>query len=177
MQPIHLTFVAAVLIAAPGLVQAKEPAPPPAVFQAVIDCRVEPDPDKRLACFDRAVDAMAAASKDRELLVTDRPAMREARQELFGYAVPDATPLLGDDAVNAEDRIDSITAKIARAALDPRGRVVLTLEGGARWQQIDGETIPAPRVGQSVTIRKAALGSFLAKVEKGRAFRVRRIGD
>ena len=79
----------------------------------------------------------------------------------------------GDD--KDADRIDSIDTVIASVSQDGSGRYRLRLEDDALWVQTDSiGTILPPRAGQKIHIKSAAMGSFMAKVEGGRAFRVRR---
>src|SRR5687768_14263722 len=79
---------AALTAAASASAKDKPAAAPPAIHQAVVDCRALADPAQRLACFDRTVGEMAKAGADKELVVLDREAMRETRKGLFGFNLP-----------------------------------------------------------------------------------------
>ena len=62
--------------------------PPPAVFQAVIDCRAIGDSGARLACYDAKVATLAEAQKSADLFVASKDDIRKARRGLFGHHVP-----------------------------------------------------------------------------------------
>ncbi len=146
-------------------------APPP-VFQAVLDCKSVIDPTERLACYDKTVDSMAAASREKDLVVADRATMKEARKGLFGLGLPKLKLFGGGDS----EEVTEIESTIAgfRAASD--GLLVFTLADGARWKQTDGR-LQYPKAGDKVKIRKAALGSFMANINDKPGIRVMRLGN
>ena len=47
------------------------------------------DNAERLACFDKAVGTIVAASDSDDLRIVDREEVRETRRKLFGFALPD----------------------------------------------------------------------------------------
>ena len=161
------------LAAQPALAKDKEQpldGPPPAVFQAVIDCKAIADPAARLACYDQAVSAMVAARSSRDLVVTDRAAVREAKRGLFGLSLPSIKLL---DAADAGDEVKEIESTIAGIRMAGDGFPVFTLEDGARWKQTDGRNT-FPKAGQKIRIRKAALGSYMASIAGQPGVRVTR---
>ncbi len=140
---------------------------PPAVFQAVLDCKGIADPSSRLACFDKAVEALNAAKAANDLVVTDRATVREAKKGLFGLTVP-SLKLFGG---GKDEDVTEIESKISAIRLAGDGFPIFTLEDGARWKQTDGRnTFPKP--GQIMRIRKAALGSYVASINNQPAVRV-----
>lgn len=153
---------------------AAPPAKRPPAFQKLVDCRAIADPDQRLACFDREVAAVAAAEGRQDLVVIDRAKVRTARKTLFGLQVPDLGIFGGGD--DGEEGVGRIEAKIASVGRNPDGRWTFRLVDGARWVQADSRELGVdPAAGQTVAIRKAAMGSFLANVNKQIAIRVRRV--
>lgn len=172
MQRIALISASLVFIAAPAFAKDKEPPPPPPVFQAVVDCKSIADPTERLACYDRTVEAMATASRERELAVYDRNTMREARRGIFGLGLP-KLKLFDDDQSEEVTEIDS---KIASLRMANDGFYIFVLEDGARWKQTDGHN-PFPKPGQKIHIRKAAMGSFMANIDGQPAVRVTRLAN
>lgn len=170
MRHFALLSASLVLLAAPAAAKDKEPPPPPPVFQAVVDCKTIADPKERLACYDRTVEAMAAASRERELAVYDRTTMREARRGIFGLGLP-KLKLFDDDQSEEVTEIDSTIASL-RMASD--GFHIFVLADGARWKQTDGRNT-FPKAGQKIHIRKAALGSYIANVNDQPGVRVTRI--
>lgn len=68
-----------------------------------------------------------------------------------------------------------ISGRVAEVSRRPTGELVVTLEGGQVWAQIDIETKAVLKPGDSVTIKKAALGSYLLVTPNRVATRVRRL--
>lgn len=154
---------------------AKEPAAlqaPPAISR-VVACTSLADPGQRLACFDREVAAMNQAQRTGDLVAMDRQQVRKTRRSLFGLSLPDLG-LFGDS--ENDDGPSEIVTTIKAARQDSRGTWTIDLAEGGRWVQIDSRLFvidPAP--GHPIRIRRAALGSYLANVNKQIAVRVRRV--
>lgn len=146
-------------------------APPP-VFQAVLDCKSVSDSAARLSCYDKTVESMAAASREKELVVADRETMKEARKGLFGLGLPKLKLFGGGDS----EEVTEIESTIAgfRSATD--GLLVFTLADGARWKQTDGRA-QYPKAGDKIKIRKGALGSFIANINDKTGFKVIRVAS
>lgn len=148
--------------------------PRPAALVRVLDCRAVIDPAERLACFDREVAAMEKAESDKELVVVDRQQIKQARRSLFGLALPSLALFGGGDEEDEEEdaRIEST---IRAATADPYGKYTMVLDDGAVWRQTDGRLLVVrPKPGHPIQIRKAAIGSYLAKVNGQSAIRVTR---
>lgn len=166
---------------APLVAQEQKAPATPEVFSKVLDCRALTDTAARLACFDQTVAAMASAQEAEQLVVVDKAEIREARRGLFGFKLPKIRLFGGgdDDSEEAsfmEPRIDSLDAKVTGVSGDS-GSWVLTLDTGARWQQIDGEYINRPAIGADLSIKRGQLGGYTAKAGTGRAFKVRRLPE
>lgn len=161
-------------------------APPPAdtrvaVIQQLFDCRSVGDPTERLACYDRQVAAVEAAETARDIRIVDREQVRETRRGLFGFSLGSLSIFGGG---NDDDRQDSrtnpeivqeIEAKISAVDQDSTGRWVFALDNGQRWVQQNAEAIGrTPHVGNSIRIRRAAFGTFMANIEDRPGFRIRR---
>lgn len=160
------------LVPAPLAAQPREQGPPlPAAFTRAVECRAIADPQERLACYDREVAAMAAAAAANEIRVVDRQQVRQTRRSLFGLTLPDLNIFGGD----SDDPMNEINGTIRTATQLGDGKWAFTLEDGARWVQIDGRELSSyPRGGQTVRVRRAAMGSFLANIGRNTAIRVRR---
>lgn len=172
---LSIVALAALSALAPAAAKSKDEPAPPAIYQSVIDCRSIADAAARLACFDSAVSAMASAREDKELVVMDRTAVREARRGLFGFTLPKLKLFGGGDDDDEED-VKEIETTIAgmRSAAD--GFPIFTLADGARWKQTDGR-IAYPKAGTAIRIRRAALGSYMAQIDKRAGIRVMRMGN
>jgi len=159
------------IFAAGQATAATAPTRAPAM-QSVLDCQAITDDAKRLACFDKAVGAMAKAEQTGDLVTIDREQRRAVRHQAFGLTLPSLA--IFDKGEKAEET-DRITATLAHATRNPSGKWVFVLDDGAIWRQIDdGELEPPPRAGQQAVIRKASLGSFMLEIHGQSAIRVHR---
>jgi hypothetical protein len=66
-----------------------------------------------------------------------------------------------------------LTAKATALLVRPNGHQSVTLEGGQQWE-IDSSD-PLLAQGDSATIKRALLGSFMLKTPTGRTYRAYRI--
>lgn len=154
----------------------KPERPQPQVFADVLECRAIAEPEARLQCFDAAVAALEQASTDKSVVVLSEETVQETRRGLFGFTLPKLNLFGGgdDDDENEVEVLSEITSPI-ESVRGGDGRWVFTLPDGAVWEQTDGVYLKKPRPGQSINIKRAALGSYKAKVEGGIGFRVKRI--
>lgn len=166
-------LAAMLLVATPAAAQVVEP------LGALLACRALPDGPQRLACFDRHAAAVATAIDARDLVVTDRTQRAALAKREFGRPVGATGPAARSDepaATTREPIPARIEATIARAAQLPNGRWAIILDSGARWQQADDRIFARdPRAGMTITITRAALGSYLGKVDGQVAVRLRRV--
>ncbi|MES3099800.1 hypothetical protein [Sphingomonas faeni] len=171
-------MVAAMIAAATWPAFAADRAKPRApIFAELIECRSIAADAGRLACYDRQVKQLDQAEQSQDVVVVDRTQIRKARRSLFGLALPDLS-IFGDrDERGAPDEegVSKLESTIKLARQNANGRWMLTLEDGARWIQVDTRTVGrSPRPGMPIVIRKAAMGSFLANIDKQIAIRVDR---
>ncbi len=159
----------------------QEAPPRVEVLQQLYDCRAIADPAQRLACYDARVGALQTAESARDIRVVDREQVRQTRRGLFGLSLPNIGNIFGDgndDATAAaadSDGVNEIAATLSAIGNNGLGRWVYTLDNGQVWLQTDTSAPGrAPRAGQSVVIRRAALGSFMISVEGRSGVRVRR---
>lgn len=166
-----LAAALAVATATGAAAQDQQPLP---LAQQLYDCRAVADPGERLACYDRQVAALQSAEANREIRVIDREQVREARRGLFGLSLGNFNLFgRGSDEADPAEAVDEIEALVAGIGRDPQDRLLLTLDNGQRWVQTEtGQR--RVRTGETIRIRRAALGSFMANVEGRPAFRVRR---
>lgn len=178
MTRMHL-FLAALLAMLPAAASGQPPADQarPATYEALVRCRAISEAAARLQCFDAAVAALQAATERRELVVVDRAQVREGRRRLFGLSLP-RLPIFGggdDDNDNEADRVDHVEGVIASASRNANNQWIIRLQDGAVWTQIDGYTLgDSPRSGMPVLINRAAMGSFMMRVNGQPGIRVRR---
>ena len=99
-QLIMMSGVAALLAASAVAARNLPPAPPPAIVQGLLACRVIVDPAQRLACYDRQSGAVAQAIEKKDLVVIDKERATQAKHSLFGFSVPSFAGLLGGGDLN-----------------------------------------------------------------------------
>ena len=145
----------------------------PEALKRLTSCRAIAAETERLACYDREVAAVDAAAARNDLVVVDREQLRKTRRTLFGLTLPNLS-VFGDDSAG-EEGVSRIETRIKSLSQTPYGKWIFELEDGADWVQTDSRELSAtPRVGQPIVIRKAAVGSYLANVNKQTAIRVKR---
>jgi hypothetical protein len=169
------TIAAAFTTLASAPLAAKDtPAPPPTSYEAVAACRAIADAGQRLACFDRSVGTFAAAVEQREVVIADKAAVKEARRGLFGLSLPSLKLFGGGDG---DEEVSEIQSTIAGTGYASDGKALITLADGARWKQIEGRRALQPKAGTAIRIRRGAMGGYIAEV-KGYAWtRVKRLAD
>ncbi|HET9429321.1 MAG TPA: hypothetical protein VFO69_13270 [Allosphingosinicella sp.] len=166
--------VFAVGASAPGLAQDITPERPE-VIERITACRAITASAERLACFDREVTALEAATAAREIAVVDREQVRRARRSLFGLRLPDLG-IFGDDDDGGEDvaAVREINSTIASSYIGQDGRMAFVLTEGGVWVQTDGRR-QRPRAGQPIRIRRGPLGSYIASIDEHAGVRVVRL--
>jgi hypothetical protein len=143
-----------------------------AAFKKLIDCRSLADTAQRLACYDRETAALDAAETRREIVVLDRAQVTKTQRTLFGLPLPNLK-IFGDDSSEAQKEI---TTTIKRAWTHSNGKWAFELADGAHWAQTDSrELVFEPEAGQPIRIRRAAVGSYMANIDRQTAIRVERI--
>lgn len=146
------------------------------VVDAVAACRDIADSAARLACFDKAVTALVAARDKKDVVVLDRAEVQKTRRSLFGFTLPRIKLFGGGDDDNNPEDIKEINGKVAGVSPVTGDRWTVTLDDDTRWITTESARGFPPRSGESVRIRRAALGSYDASFNKRRTIKVRRIG-
>lgn len=153
--------------------------PRPEIFTSLLACRAVADNAARLACFDQQVGAMDAAAQRDEVVVLDKSELNKTRKTLFGFSFPKLPFLGGDDKDDnekpREDGVTHIEAVIASVRSLGYGKWQIGLEDGAQWMTTEAITAREPKAGQKIELKRAAMGSFMGKVEGGRAVRMKRV--
>ncbi len=157
---------------------ADKPPPVARPVAALQHCRTLTDASARLVCYDKAVDALSAATAANEVVIVERTDVRKARKGLFGFTLPRIGFLTGRPD-SAEDRTDEaqLETTITASHNFGYGKWRFTVEGGASWETTEtnmGFDDPLP--GRKVLLQKGALGGYFAKVGKGRRVAAKRIG-
>ena len=144
-------------------------------------CTEITDDSERLACFDTAVSALKAAESSGEVQTVNRTELKAIERDAFGFSMPSLPQLFrgrADSDKSADDELKEITVAIKEIKADRNDVLTIYLEDGQIWRQIDTTYITGSRIrkAETVTIKKAAFGSFLMKLDDSNTtFRVRRL--
>ncbi|MDC0887384.1 hypothetical protein OAS19_06310 [Altererythrobacter sp.] len=129
-------------------------------LSALKECREIAEPSARLACFDREVGVVIAATEAGSLQVVDKQEVEETKRSLFGFSLPKLR-IFGDD----DEELTMLETTITRVRQTERDSWLFTTEEGSRWQIKDAPMrFRAPKSGQTVVFKKAALGSYFIRV-------------
>lgn len=169
-------LLAATLTASPALSKdSQTEAPPPEIFQQLIDCRAIADSTERLTCYDRQTAALEEATRKREIVISDKNAVKAARRGLFGFTAPIGRLMgFGGDEDEAE-QIKEIESTVTSARHTANGWRI-ELEDGSTWEQNDTRDFAlSPKAGNPVKITRGVLGTYFVSVKGQRAVKMRRI--
>jgi hypothetical protein len=170
------TVLALALQAAGGPSAAQHRAP--AVVTALEACQGIENESARVRCYDAAAAEFASARRSGTIRIVDAEDIRRTRRSLFGFNVP-RLPFLdgaGDGKGSDEEEQSSLEGKIMQLRALPHQKWLIRLDDGASWQTTEVTVRQAdPRQGESVRIRKAAMGSYILSVEGRRGVRAMRV--
>lgn len=148
------------------------------IFTDLLKCRSISNNAQRLACFDVQVGEMDAAAQRDEVVVLDKVELNKTRKTLFGFSFP-KLPFLGggddDEAHEREEGFSHIQATIGSIRNLGYDKWQIGLDDGAQWMTTEAVTGFPPKIGQKIDIRRAAMGSFIGKINGGRAVRMKRL--
>ena len=162
------------------------------VLNILRECARIDDPTARLACYDNNIRAAGAQAR------TSVPGRMDVPRGAGGAAVtgpavtgPAATGPAGTVAGFGSEDVrtprapaagrsaqgDSLTMQVARAVPREPGVYLLTLADGAQWQFAESvdRSYRVPADGDTITIDRAALGSFLMRFDDQIGVRIRRV--
>lgn len=160
------------LLAPGGLYPFRAWAAAPADFLA---CAAERDDTRRLACFDAAV--IQAKAQPAALQAPAPPPVAAptplSMEEKFGLR----GDLKEEKAKQAPElaELKELQARVTKVAAKPYGELVLTLDNGQVWYEIQANTGVRVKVGDPVTIKAGALNSFILVAPNGRSSKVTRV--
>jgi hypothetical protein len=127
--------------------------PEAALWQELRGCAAISAADARLACYDSVAQRHATPEK----------AAQQAKQE-FGLPATDRVASLA---------IETIEAKVVGIGRSAAARPALALDNGQVWE-VDAPEAPV-ELQQTVSIKRAAMSSFLLTTPRKRSYRARRI--
>jgi hypothetical protein len=171
--PILAVATLALALAPAEVLAAPAPVGRAALARALSDCRSIADPSARLVCYDKAAASLDEAQSSGAVVVIDRQQASQIKRQTFGFSFESLSIF---DFGGKKDVADESINSVARsAAVTPTGRWVVTLEDGAVWRQIESADFDLDvRPGSKIRIRRAALGSFMMRVDRQSEVRVHR---
>jgi hypothetical protein len=154
-----------------------------APLDSVYACASVTDSAQRLACYDSAVAGLKQVESSGGFAVVNREQIEKAEKEAFGLAAPTLSALAESArstaaAPSAEKSkaLDRVTFPVKSVSIGPDGRYRFAMENGQEWRQLDGIKLPAIGKGPwQAEIRKAAIGSYMLKLDDRTAVRVKRM--
>jgi hypothetical protein len=171
----RMSFVAAACLfvaAAPAAAQTS--ASTPEQLSNVYACSDVQQDAERLRCFDEAVGRLRQAQSAGQVVAVDSAQARAVEQEAFGFNLPPLSRLL-PGLQDGDERVENVQATVARIRGASGGLAIFEMENGQIWAQVEPQPSRNVRVGDVVTIERAALGSFrLISPRGGMGHRVRR---
>ncbi|MFT3729711.1 MAG: hypothetical protein QM759_17950 [Terricaulis sp.] len=179
----RLALAGFVFVGLAAVATAQQPAPAsqhdnPEVLDRVYACATITDEHQRLACYDAAVGTLHEAQNRGDVVAVDRQQAERVNREAFGFSLPSLPNLFGGGHHGERAAVAPLTAQdmtIQSVQRLGNGRALFTMSNGQVWLQIDDENSRNARQGGEVTVRTAAMGSFLMSVKAGGpALRVRR---
>lgn len=144
------------LILGAGLVHAQ--AVPPAL-EACLSLRRDAE---RLACYDRAVEA----------LKTGQEVEAASPENMFGAGEIRKTPTASD---TPRDEFRQISATVTSVRRANDGKILVELDNGQVWRQQDSDVHMMISSGDTVTIARASMGTFRIADKTGRFARFKRV--
>lgn len=173
--------IVGLLISAHSLGQAANTNSP----NTLLGCAAIDDPGQRLGCYDHLAGRASGPSSASEATVKPSnnfglPAARPA-PALIAPPTPTAPPAPSPQSFGlyaAEHPLPpadpTLSAKVVGFGASGSGHPTVSLEGGQLWELLD-EADPLLTQGQTVTIIRGSLGSFLMTTPAKRSHRVRRL--
>lgn len=150
-------------------------------------CVTQTDDARRLACYDAALgvgsdtDRSAGVNGSKPAVPQNAPVSRPSTPtthertatERFGYRGEIAREEV--DRKAAASKLEMLQARITAIEWLPRGEFMLTLDNGQVWRQKTKQSVGPLHVGDQVTIRAGALGSFRLSGSSNRSTLVQRV--
>lgn len=142
---------------------------------ALRECRSEKADARRLACYDREVDAWKRSGKPGAETAAATPVTAPpASDDRFGYEDVQSRERRDRDR-NESDVRDELVSVVTGISRRPDGAFLVTLENGQLW----GEKSPDPdfrlRIGDRARIKRTPLGSYFLYGNSSRSARVTRL--
>ena len=143
-------------------------------------CRAITDAAARLLCYDQLADAATAQTSTTAVAPTAPAPQAVTTLEAAPVAAPAKThnrdeALFGTSGETIESAIADLTVQVKTVAQDSRQKLILTMNNGQRWLQLDQGFLKVS-AGDNCVISSGMFGSFTLKCQQGRkAIKVKRV--
>ncbi len=148
----------------------------PEVLSAAYRCVEIAEDAARLDCYDRAINRLRQAETQGQIVAVDRAQAATIERDAFGFHLPSLATLIpgfgGTEGAQAD--IANVEMEVARVVELANGRHRFVMTNGQIWTQVDPQSVRNVRPGDTITVRRAALGSFMLSPRHGAAHRIRR---
>lgn len=144
----------------------------PAVPESLRACAAIPVDAERHACYDREMARLvpgAAGAGAAAAAASAKAAPPLTAEQRFGLSPGQEVA----QAAKAEP-LQSLDAKVASVSEISNGRIVINLDNGQVWRQVDTDVRITLKPGDAVSIKRNAMGSYWLSSEK-RSIRVKRL--
>ncbi len=157
-----------------GSAAAQTPEAPEDLRGRVRACAAVRDTAARLACYDQLGAEVEQTPANAWSITLDHEDVQTIQREAFGLNLPNLSQLIPSLRGETDD-VDRVEMQVARIINHGDGHFTFVMENGQRWRQTEPERVINVRVGDTVTIRRGALTSYILNSSRGgRAHRVRR---
>jgi hypothetical protein len=159
-----------------ALAPANAHAAPTSIPMSVLkQCAGIDEPSKRLACYDQLAERPATAGA---AFPKDSAAAKASPGAPASAAPATSAPKESFGLYNAEHpvapRVEALTSgKVVSIGISSTGRSTVTLEGDQVWELDSAD--PVLRNGDTVSVKRGTLGSFILTTPAGRLHRAHRI--
>jgi hypothetical protein len=161
-------FVFSLLAALGGTALAGAPGPDLVPLAELKACAAMGTPAERLACFEHLAGGVPAVAQAQSVLAPSAAAPSPAPappKESFGlYSAEHPAP---------PKPAEAFTGKVVGLGVSANGHPTVEIEGGQLWELDRADPLLAS--GDSVTVSRGALGSFLMTTPSGRTVRLHRL--
>ena len=162
---------------APALAQADSGADH---IAALRDCARLADASAKLACLERASGALVGAVDRGDIRLVDRAEREKTRRGLFGFNIGNLFGG-GDDKEEGSEELAEMATLVSTITevrqLDRKTYQFRIAEANALWQINEAPSrFIAPRVGDKVEFKRAALGSYFIRVGNQVGVKGKRLG-
>ena len=143
---------------------------------SLLSCRTETNSVHRLQCYDDVSSALTAEQQQAAPNIIMPPTVSSQPSQIEAEPQSSLVKTFGlPNIPDPEEEISDIKAVVTNVEYNPYKKLIVSIDIDQVWQQTDGSRMRL-RVGDTVYLERAALGSFFLGIEdKNKKMRVKRI--